>query len=100
MSADPTVVFVAVAVLMGAAIIGLVFPFAWSAGSKGHALPVSRTGPRFDEEGLPWMPGGEVFKATFARKTYSESAQADSPWSTEANMPAARWTRPDQDAER
>jgi hypothetical protein len=60
---DPSVVFVVVALLMGAAAIGLAFPITWSLRTKQMPPPATRDGPSRaeDEDDLPWMPGGDIF---------------------------------------
>ena len=70
--AEPVIVLATIAILMGAAIVGIVFPFAWAARSRRRFVPDDASEPRFDAQGLPWMPTGDIF------------AHATPPWPTEA----------------
>ena len=60
---DPSAVFVVVALLMGAAAMGLAFPIAGGLRKKHLPPPAKRVGPSRGEgeDDLPWMPGGDIF---------------------------------------
>ena len=78
--AEPVIVLATIAILMGAAIVGIVFPFAWAARSRRRFVPDDAAEPRFDAQGLPWMPTGDIFES-----------EAPPPWSTEATSKSPMW---------